>query len=581
MTVSIRTIMEDDLTLIFPPTHDLAMPYLAVPLLSSYIKAHTGLRCRAVDLNQQLFSEAVGAAFVQEQKAQINLAIHAGDLIRTYLSILELEKGCLERLHHFYALDHGYDASLRQIRVPFDTSNSAEIHRGINAPSNTLSRTLRALLQRDKYDTTKVFGISIGVEDQMFPAFLIARLLREEYPRASVVLGGNMTTRLADQIEKSCLAEYIDFLITNEGEAPFLALVRSQGSYPSNDPKIISLKRTDERPQTIGTPHDVEDVITPSFSQFSLSDYLAPEPFIPVLASRRCYWGKCDFCAIPNAWDPTFRQREAEDVIAEIAHYAATGTRFFRIVDEDFPPRLMRDCVNLILAKGLDIRFEAYSRFETDFLDPQFCHRLFAAGCRQLFFGLENIGPRTAALVNKGAFYTEGNIRQCLSNTAAAGILNYLFVLIGIPNAPIDEEEATASFIISNDDIHCMALGSFVVDRLSPIEVSSEVRSKYDIELFEIGDMTTEVGYTYKGRDVRAESRRRAASYTESIFSARPDLAVTALLDEETRCVMVDSFGNRFGARLAAELPSPQLRSILKLAMERCEAEKIERALTP
>lgn len=573
---------EYDITLIFPPTHDLGMPHLAVPLLSTYIEAHTYFHCRAVDINQQLFAEAVGATFVRKQKSKISRAIREGDLTGTYLSILEFQRGCLDRLHHFYDIDRDYDASLRQIRVPFDTSKSEEIYRGINAPDSALSRTLTGLLQRGEYDNTKVFGISIGVEDQMFPAFLIARLLRLHYPQASVVLGGNMTTRLAEQITKSRLAEYVDFLITNEGEDPLLALVQSQGEIPFNNPKLITLRRTDKwLPSSIETPHNVEDVITPSFSQYMLDDYLAPEPFIPILASRRCYWGKCDFCAIPNAWDPTFRRRKAEDVVGEMAHYTTAGVRFFRIVDEDFPPGLMRDCVNLILAKGLNIRFEAYTRFESIFLDPEFCQRLFAAGCRQLFFGLENIGSRTAALVNKGAFYTEHNIRKCLSNTAAAGIHNYLFVLIGIPNAPIDEEEATASFIINNNDIHCMSLGSFVVDRLSPIEVNDDVRSKYDIELFEVGDMTTEVGYTYKGCDIRSEARQRAFAYTEAIFSARPDLAVTSLLDEETRCVMVDGFGNRFGARLAADLSGVQLRSVLLRAMKRCEAEKIERTLAP
>src|SRR5437588_5127615 len=236
---------EYDVTLIFPPTHDLAMPHLAAPLLSTYIESHTRLHCRAVDINQQLFSKAVSAAFVRKQKRKINRAVHKGDLARAYLSILGFQNSCLDRLHNFYANDQGYNASLRQIRVPFDTSKSEEIYRGINAPSSALSRTLTGLLQLGKYESTKIFGISIGVEDQMFPAFLIARLLRTHYPRASVVLGGNMTTRLADQIAGSCLVEYVDFLIKNEGESPLLGLEQRKDVASSNDPNSVNLIRTD------------------------------------------------------------------------------------------------------------------------------------------------------------------------------------------------------------------------------------------------------------------------------------------------------------------------------------------------
>jgi hypothetical protein len=181
-------------------------------------------------------------------------------------------------------------------------------------------------------------------------------------------------------------------------------------------------------------------------------------------------------------------------------------------------------------------------------------------------------------LVNKGKFYTEININRCLSNTAKAGIHNYLFVLIGIPNAPIEEERSTAAFIINNPDIHCMALASFVVDRLSPIEVDPGIRAKYDIDLFEVGDMTTEVGFLYKGRDVRAEGRDRAADFTAQVFSARPDLGLTALLDEETRCVMADAFGNDFGANLAIALSEAEVRSLIAFANQRCANEKIERS---
>ena len=179
------------------------------------------------------------------------------------------------------------------------------------------------------------------------------------------------------------------------------------------------------------------------------------------------------------------------------------------------------------------------------FLDEELCAFIGSAGCRQLFFGLESVGPRTLQIISKDC--NEPKILdRILRNTAAGGILNYLYVLLGIPGTPEEEEEDTIRYLVDCGDVHVATVGSFVADMHSPMHVSPAVRAKYGVKLFSIGDMTTEFGYRVNGRDERAAARARVASYIEELYTKRPDLAIMSTLNDELRFVLATRFGSTF-----------------------------------
>ncbi len=94
-----------------------------------------------------------------------------------------------------------------------------------------------------------------------------------------------------------------------------------------------------------------------------LDSYHAVYNVLPILTSKRCYWSKCDFCAISAGWGTKHKRRSVDDVIEELTFHANNGIRYFRIVDEDLHPTVFERLVNKLILADLGIRIEAYQPF--------------------------------------------------------------------------------------------------------------------------------------------------------------------------------------------------------------------------
>ena len=229
----------------------------------------------------------------------------------------------------------------------------------------------------------------------------------------------------------------------------------------------------------------------------------------------------------------------------------------------------------MILEKNISIYYEMYTRFDKKFLDYQFAKKIYNSGCRQIFWGIENIDDDALKFMNKGT--NQNIINATLENTAKAGILNYCFILTGVPHISIETEKKTIEYIIQNKNIHVAAIGSYVVDKLSPMEVDDIIRSKYHISLYDIGDLTTEIGYLYEGCNQNKKVKLRTIDYIKDIYSKRPDYALSSLLNEEIRFVLTQKYGNQFIAEYISGLSEKELAVIEKEAMGRVVEERVLR----
>lgn len=579
---------KEEVTLIFPPVHDFAMPYLSLPLLKKYIEEYSDVKCNIEDFNQRFFLKIIGNGGLTGIKNEFLQNLKNSDFIKSINSAIRLEEHCLNKTQRYSRNLPGYNLSLRKVRVPYSTLDSGDIYIGMNSKDNIFYDIFIDFLSIDKFAKTKIFGISIGVEDQIFPSFTLTKAIKDSYPSAKVVIGGNIVYRLFDGIVNSMLSRYVDFLIIREGEEPLLELIQyclKKANKKLSNPKIMSVNDAPSQQSLSEIKKeasiiDINKIKTPDFNGFNLEDYLSPIPILPTFITRKCYWAKCDFCAIHISWDPKYRIRNMFQVIEDIEHYSNKGINHFRVIDEDCPPSVLNEFANEILERGICIYFEAYTRFEKHFLNKSFCKNLARAGCRQLFFGLESIGGATLKLIGKGSFYNMENITDILRNTKATGIFNYLFMMIGIPNAPLNDEKQTISYIMNNEDIHMVSLASFVVDRGSPIHIKEAVRKKYAIEIFEIGNMTTEIGYLINKKDVRGSIKNRAENYLSEVFTRRPDLALTSLLSDDIRFILTCVHGNNFAQEYMKKLKNEEdIINITRKAIRKCKEERIEREL--
>ena len=227
------------------------------------------------------------------------------------------------------------------------------------------------------------------------------------------------------------------------------------------------------------------------------------------------------------------------------------------------------------MEKNIRIYYEIYTRFDKNFLNYQFVEKVYVSGCRQIFWGIENVDDAALKYMNKGT--NQDIISKTLSNTAKAGILNYCFILTGIPHISVETEKKTIEYIIQNKDIHVAAIGSYVVDKLSPMEVNDTIRNKYHITLYDIGDLTTEIGYLYKGINQNKEVKLRTIGYIKEIYLKRPDFALSSFLNEEIRFVLVQKFGNKFIEKYVSGLNRKEVELIREEAIGRVVEERVLR----
>jgi hypothetical protein len=265
-------------------------------------------------------------------------------------------------------------------------------------------------------------------------------------------------------------------------------------------------------------------------------------------------------------------------VVDDLAHYVEfNDVRFFRFVDESIVPASMQLVSQEILARKLQLFFEMYCRIDPVAFSQEYCALLASAGCRQIFFGLESVGPITRQLINKGNLNTR-SLKDTLAATKSAGIMNYVFVMVGIPNAPEEEEDLTMRFLIKNLDVHVATVGSFLVDMHSPIDVANNIFNKYDIELARIGDMTTEIEHLVHGKNQKEHVTERCATHLRLLYGERPDLALTSVLSDELRLILTAHFGNSF-AQEAVRNPKIDLAYIKNIALGKTLRERIAREL--
>ena len=552
-----------NIRLIIPPAMDWNMPLMALPLLKSYLPSHWD--ARVIDVNAKFLSLSYGSGRLKELKEAFVSALSKRQLLNSVDICLQIEDFIAHKQVGSTIL-HG-----RNITTIPDWYNSNQVYKYINSEQEITKCLSNILIGCVGDPKPEIFALSVSIEEQIVPSFLLSSIIRLQYPNSKIIWGGNIVSRLCDNLISSRLEYLFDLLVTGEGEP----IIKDAIDYVLTNDKVsnkVFVRTNTNQSDTF------ESLLIPDYSDISWSDYLSPVKILPITAQRKCKWSKCDFCAIHSCWTYGVRDRKVYDVVDEIEYLNNKyGVSYFRFVDEMTSSDYLFELSQLLIERGIQIRYEAYVRFEVNFTNRRVVETIYKGGCRQLFWGLENINNDALKYMTKGT--SRELITNCLNISNLAGITNYCFVLTGIPHIPTSTEVETLDYVRTNEDIHVAVMGSFVIDRLSPIHVDPEMHKKYGISIFEIGDLTTEVGYTIEGKDIRNESKERTAKYISDMLNDRPDYALTALLSEESRMVLSDCFGNQFAHEYIGASSLSSIERLVNKAKEMLIEERVLRRI--
>jgi hypothetical protein len=286
-----------------------------------------------------------------------------------------------------------------------------------------------ALLPRVVRMRPRGVAISVNYRHQVLPAFELAGLLRRRLPGVPVYGGGGMFTSWRSSLRGMGLAFLpFDRVGFGPGEGPLAAA--AGGASPGGGVFF----------------EDGEAVeFLPDFGFAPLREYLSPEPVLPVTSTRGCYWRRCRFC--PEAVAPIHPYRATAPgpfpaLLRELSD--RYGVRRFHLTDNAIPVATLRSMADA----GSELRgfsWHGFARFERELLETDLASSLAAAGCSMLQLGLESGSQPLLDRMGKGTRVADAS--AILSNLSRAGIVAYVYVMLGAPGETEADAERTRSFL--------------------------------------------------------------------------------------------------------------------------------------
>lgn len=289
---------------------------------------------------------------------------------------------------------------------------------------------LSALLDAASLHVPTLFGLSIVGTAQVVPAFTLARLLRERWPDAAIIVGGPWGSHhlLGDPARLAGLMRYVDGFVRGDGEFPLLEIIDRvstgedlsgvPGLYRWQDGQVVA-------PSMSHRPVDLATLPTPDFNGLPLHLY-ERTGLRPLQASRGCSWNRCTFCSFV-ALDPGFRTRPAAQVARDVEALVDDGASEIAFVDSILDPQHVAEFTAALFRSGVRVGWRGYARFDPRYT-PDLLRQMAGAGCRALIWGLESASPRLLHDMRKGTplKVIDANLRAS-KDANIASIVNLIY----------------------------------------------------------------------------------------------------------------------------------------------------------
>jgi radical SAM superfamily enzyme YgiQ (UPF0313 family) len=505
--------------LVFPPDWYPSEPYLSLPTLTSVLRA-AGHQVVQKDVNLEMYDWFFSADFLQRvlkkvpqqldrlrklskkrelEESEVELQLALCDCTRERIAEL-IEKAetakRIVRSQEFYEADklewainvfREVTATISLVYAParicmppmetdlsYKVFASAEVLEAVqdsqvNVYRDVFEHILRPSIEAERPD---VVGISIVLQQQLFSTMTFCALIKEHFPHIHVTIGGNTVTRLRDALpDTPSLFALFDSAVVYEGETAFLQLVEAVGAGRelAGIPNLIYRDEAGIHTSPLTYAEDMAALPPPDFRGLPLEKYFVPDRILPYLATRGCYWGRCEFCDHGEGYTAGYRTKKLEQIIEEIRQLKETyHTRHFHFTDESYPPALFRKLTRKLVESHLNVVWTTHMRFEKSLLDASVWNDAAASGCKFLHMGYESGNERVLKLMDKAT--TTDVIRRSLELSAKAGVWNHVMGFFGFPGETREDALDSIRFLEQNHDlVHSIGFGTFDLSKHTPV----------------------------------------------------------------------------------------------------------------
>jgi len=454
--------MKLSVRIIFPPQFEPFQPYLSCPYLKGLLH-HYGLDASVCDANIDFYWWLV-SLHDQVLPWHRRPTVSAGYLSHHVEDALErlrrIPSTLLEYRWAVNVVDEylgsvsplGTKLGLTYLKVGNRFSSSG-LREYIDDPTSIfevyMSTAMDALLGAE---TVSFYLLSLVVIDQLPAAIAFAREIKRRRPGAQVHVGGPLVSRLHNKFTGiPWIAQSFDAI------------------HPGEAYRIL--------PSVLGLGQRYEGHVTPDFSDLPLDRYWSHTKVLPYLVAHGCRWGKCTFCSHHLTYDG-YRTSAMDQVVADIQNLSQKhNAEYVSFCDEYLTPKQLDEFADGVLEREIPIRWSTFARPEPHFQNRQFTDKLYAAGCRMLFFGLESGSQRVLKSMQKGTLVA--NFRPILRACKESGIALRHDFMVGFPGETEEDVSKTYSFIRDNRDVIDTPFSSYSVAIFElrsgiPVECESE-----------------------------------------------------------------------------------------------------------
>ncbi|WP_338947327.1 radical SAM protein [Fusobacterium nucleatum] len=458
--------------IIFPPGWHPSGPYLALPILKSFLEANN-IKIDTDDINIKFFNEILSKKFViscieklkiqSRSNIKIDLIKESCFKIDEAIFLLKSSKFFEEKIRNFVIntisntlelIKYTFFAkelSFQNIELCFDKTSSEEIKKNIdntnyNLYLEFLENYVLKNIVKENYDFV---AISISGSSQFIPALTIAKLIKKHCSSVKhISFGGNYITRIALENDKSLLFlfDFINSIMLYDGEISILNLInkleRNENLDSVNNLIYFDLETLNiQRNEIIET--DYINELCPNFDDFILKDYLTPEVALPIYSSRSCF-SICSFCTIPKATSGKYRKCSIKNIFLNMVELNSKyGINIFCFVDETLDIKNMLTLSKMLIKNKKSFYWYGETRFSPMITDKA-SKILYKGGCRQIQLGLESYNQRVLNKMQKNIDlkWIEKNIEALHKNHIAT----HLFFFTGFPTETKIEAMNTYKF---------------------------------------------------------------------------------------------------------------------------------------
>ncbi|OGS41797.1 MAG: hypothetical protein A2506_13355 [Elusimicrobia bacterium RIFOXYD12_FULL_66_9] len=305
----------------------------------------------------------------------------------------------------------------------------------------------------------------------------LARAVRERFPRALLVLGGEHGTAVAENALRSSA---IDMVVLGEGTETVLDVVSARRSNPDSREHWAGVKGIAYL-DAEGRFHDnglsprrraVDEIPLPDWDSIPIREYIDRHQInganigrsMPLLATWGCPY-KCTFCSNPGMWTQAWIPRSPKLVAEEMALYKKKYdvTNFdFQDLTAMIQRRWILEFCRELIDRKLGVTWQLPSGTRAEVFDTEVAERLYAAGLRLLSFAPESGSPTMLKLVNKQVDLEKmlGSMRIALG----VGFKLSCFIVIGFPGETKETLRETMALIrrMALLGVHDVVVSKFV-----------------------------------------------------------------------------------------------------------------------